>query len=500
MPDTSIKLRVEVLKRLSSRLIPTRTSLRARLALGVGLPILLAMTSLAIIEFTNEREILEAHTARSVQQLGDIVLESLRTAMIENDDRMINQALLNIGNVEGASSIQIIDVDGQIYASSDASDVGVTLQRADVGCDECHSLPGDERTRTLHLSTVAGILRITTPILNEPDCVTCHTEGGTHLGMLLFDMSIVDLEEQLRGDLTAGLLTAIAGSFVVTAGAYVLMHRMVVNRVDIFRNPLEKLAEGDLSARVPSPPGIGDELDELADRFNQMASDLEEHTRAEQERTFVREHAIVEERKRIARELHDGLSQLLGFVNTKAIATRLLLEDEKLDSAGEQLTELEQAARESFIDVRAAILGLHSASTTGEGLANSLKDYTSQFSRLTTIPVDLEIDPKLDDRILPPEIELQLLRIVQEALTNIRKHASASQAWIRMSQENHSLELSIWDDGVGFEPGAPTPDAALRFGLDTMRERAETIGAQFRLDSSSGDGTRIVVRIHNQED
>jgi hypothetical protein len=152
MPDTSIKLRVEVLKRLSSRLIPTRTSLRARLALGVGLPILLAMTSLAIIEFTNEREILEAHTARSVQQLGDIVLESLRTAMIENDDRMINQALLNIGNVEGASSIQIIDVDGQIYASSDASDVGFTLQRADVGCDECHSLPGDERTRTLRLT------------------------------------------------------------------------------------------------------------------------------------------------------------------------------------------------------------------------------------------------------------------------------------------------------------------------------------------------------------
>jgi len=489
-----------VLKKLTARLIPTRTSLRARLALGVGLPILLAMSSLAIIEFTNEREILEAHTARSVQQLGAIILESLRTAMTENDDQMIKEALLDIGNVEGASSIQIIDIEGRVYASSDTSDVGMVLSRGSVGCEECHNLPSEERTRTLHLSTTHGILRITTPILNEPDCATCHTEGGTHLGMLLFDMSIVDIEEQLRGDLTAGLLSAIGGSLLVTAGAYALMHWMVVSRVEIFRQPLAKLAAGDLTARVPSPPGIGDELDELAHSFNKMANDLEQHTRAEQERTFVREHAIVEERKRIARELHDGLSQLLGFVNTKAIATRLLLQNEKIDAAEKQLTELEDAARDSFIDVRAAILGLHMASTTGEGLANALRDYTTQFSRLTTIPVDLDIDPSLDDRTLPAEIELQLLRIVQEALTNIRKHSSASQAWIRMSQENHSMELSIWDNGVGFELEASAPDAALKFGLDTMRERAETIGAEFRLDSSSGGGTRVVVRLHHQED
>jgi signal transduction histidine kinase len=420
--------------------------------------------------------------------------------MIENDDRMINQALRNIGNVEGASSVQIIDVNGQIYASSDASNVGMILQRDDVGCNECHNLPADKRTRTLHLSTIAGILRITTPILNEPVCATCHTEGSTHLGMLLFDISIVNLEEQLRSELTTGLLIAITGSLLVSAGAYALMHWLVVSRVERFREPLAMLAEGDMSARVPSPAGIGDELDELAESFNKMSSDLEEQTRAEQERTFVREHAIVEERKRIAHELHDGLSQLLGFVNTKAIATRLLLENDKIDSAGAQLTELEKAARESFIDVRAAILGLHMASTTGEGLANSLRDYTNQFSRLTSIPVDLEIDPDLDDRTLPPEIELQLLRIVQEALTNVRKHASASQAWIRMSQENHSMELSIWDDGVGFDPEAPAPDAALRFGLDTMRERAETIGAEFQLNSTIGSGTRVVVRLHNQED
>jgi signal transduction histidine kinase len=488
-----------VLRRLLSRFIPVRSSLRARLALGIGMPILLVMSSLAIIHFTNDRKILEAHTARSVQQLGAIVLESLRSAMTENDDRMINQALLNIGNVEGASSVQIIDVEGRVYASSDASSVGMVWQRDDVGCDECHSLPSDERTRTLHLSTAGGILRITTPILNEPECATCHTESGTHLGMLLFDMSIADLDEELRSELTAGVLSAIAGGLLVAAGAYVLMHWMVVNRVEIFRQPLAKLSEGDFSARVPLPSGPNDELDELAASFNKMAGDLDQHARAEQERTVVREHAIVEERKRIARELHDGLSQLLGYVNTKAIATRLLLQNEKIDAAEEQLSQLEEAAREVFFDVRAAILGLHMASTTGEGLANSLEEYTSQFSRLTGIPVGLEIDPEMQDKTLPAETELQLLRIVQEALTNIRKHASASQAWIHMSIEDHTIELSIRDNGTGFDPEQPAPDSALKFGLETMRERAEAIGAKILVDSSSGSGTRVVVRLKEEE-
>ncbi len=487
-------------KKLSSRLIPLQSSLRARLAIGVGLPILLAMLSLAFIDYLNERELHDTHTARSVQQLGDVVLGSLRTAMTDNDDRMITQALINLGDVQGVSSVQIIDVDGRIYASSDASDAGMILQRDAVGCEECHNLPSEERPRTLHLGASGGILRITTPILNEADCASCHVDSGTHLGMLLFDMSILDLEEQIIDDLRVGLLIAIAGGLVVTLGAYLLMHWMVVRRVEAFRDPLAMLAAGDFSARVPIPAQPSDELDELAESFNKMASDLEQHSRAAQERTNVREHAIVEERRRIARELHDGLSQLLGYVNTKAIATRLLLQNKKTKDAEQQLSELEDATREVFIDVREAILGLHMASKIGGGLANSLREYTTQFSRLTSIPVELNIAPEVERRSLPAETELQLLRIVQEALTNIRKHASASQAWVSMNPENRSMTLSIRDNGVGFDPEDPPPDAALKFGLDTMRERAEAIGAEFRLDSSSGNGTRVVVKLRNQED
>lgn len=480
-------------KEFPSRLVPLRSSLRARLALGVGLPILLAMSSLAYIGYLSERELQETHTARSVQQLGDVVLGSLRTAMTDNDDRMITQTLVNLGDVEGVSSVEIIDIEGRVYASSDLSRTGTLWRREDQGCEECHSLPSEDRQRTLHLGTTDGILRITSPILNEAECASCHVDSGTHLGMLLFDISIVDLEEQLMADLRVGLLIAIAGGLFITAGAYLLMHWMVVRRVEVFREPLTRLAAGDFSARVPAPTQPTDELGSLAEIFNEMASDLEQHTRAEQERTDVREHAIVEERTRIARELHDGLSQLLGYVNTKAIATRLLLQSGKSEEAAQQLSQLEDAAREVFIDVREAILGLNMASKTGEGLATSLREYTTQFSRLTSIPVGLEISPELEDRFIPAETELQLLRIVQESLANVRKHAAASRAWVKMSLDDQSMMLSIEDNGVGFNQQKPTSDDSLTFGLDTMRDRAEAIGADFRLDTSSGNGTRVIV-------
>ncbi len=486
-------------KKPLSSLIPLRSSLRARLALGIGLPILLAMSTLTYLHYLSEKRLFEAHTARSVQQLGNVVLESLRSAMIENDDRMITQALINLGNVEDVSSVQIIDVEGLVYASSNVSIVGTTWARESVGCQECHRLPSEERPRTLHLESGGGILRITTPITNEPECTACHADSGPHLGMLLFDMSIVELQYQLQADLRSGLLVAVGGSLLVVLGAYLLMHWMIVRRVEVFRKPLTKLAAGDFSARVPAPSQPTDELGDLAEIFNNMASDLEQHTRAEQERTNVRELAIVEERKRIAHELHDGLSQLLGYVNTKAIATRLLLKKDDTEAAEQQLSQLEEAAREVFIDVREGILGLHVASKTGEGLASSLQEYTSQFSRFTGIPVELQIEAEFENHPVPPETELQLLRIVQEALANIRKHASASRAWVKIGLKNHAMILSIRDNGVGFDPDNLSSDASLRFGLDTMHERAETIGAEFRLESSSGNGTYVVVVLENQE-
>ena len=94
-----------------------------------------------------------------------------------------------------------------------------------------------------------------------------------------------------------------------------------------------------------------------------------------------------------------------------------------------------------------------------------------------------------------PEAEVQLVRIVQEALHNIRKHAGARIASVRLRRDGEAIVLVVEDDGAGFDPAAPAPDARRHFGLATMRERAESLGGALTLDSVPGVGTRVTVRI-----
>jgi nitrate/nitrite-specific signal transduction histidine kinase len=148
-----------------------------------------------------------------------------------------------------------------------------------------------------------------------------------------------------------------------------------------------------------------------------------------------------------------------------------------------------------FIDVREAILGLKMAGQSGTGLTVALREFTAQFSRLSSLSVELALAPGIEDLALSAETELQLLRIVQESLTNVRRHASATNAWVDLRINDGVLCLTISDNGKGFNPDSAWVNHRPQFGLSTMRERAEAIGAEFDLDSGSGTGTRVTVRL-----
>jgi len=208
-----------------------------------------------------------------------------------------------------------------------------------------------------------------------------------------------------------------------------------------------------------------------------------------------REQVIVQERERIARELHDGLSQVLGYVNTKAMGIRLMVRNRQLKEALENLIQLEEASRELLIDVRAAILGLRMAGHIERGLDANLTEFAAQFSRMSGIPVDISISPDMKELRLGMNVELQLTRIVQEALFNVRKHASASHIEVKLSKVQDCLELSIIDDGIGFDKTVHQKDNVPGFGLATMQERAELIHAEFDLVSEPGHGTVVTVRL-----
>ncbi|MBI4769187.1 MAG: HAMP domain-containing protein [Chloroflexi bacterium] len=476
-----------------------RHSLRARLALGVTLPIFLALSSLSFVHYWRESLLAQDQARLAAAQLGQLLTGSLRHAMLVNDHDMLATVLKDVGAMNNVERIQVLDLSGQVKADSRASAVGQTREIGGPGCAECHRFAPAVRPRTVLLSAEGDILRIASPIPNEPACAGCHPGQVTHLGMLLADVPMLSLKQHLLQDLQTDLAISAGLTLLMTIGVYLLVHWLVVRRVEAFRQPLARYAGGDFASRLPVNASPTDEIGELASAFNRMADELERHAQEEKERSELRQRAIVEERERIARELHDGLAQLLGYVGTKAGAVRLLLNHHQITAAEKQLVQLEEAARELFVDVREAILGLKMAGRAEAGLPGMLREYTAQFNRLSGLPVELLISPEVEGLPLKAEVEMQLSRIVQEALTNVRKHASASTVRVSVRTDDDALELRVEDDGEGFDPAPIQAHHRPHFGLGTMQERAEAIAAQFSLTSQPGAGTCVTVRLALEE-
>ncbi len=198
-----------------------------------------------------------------------------------------------------------------------------------------------------------------------------------------------------------------------------------------------------------------------------------------------------EERLRLAHEMHDGLAQVLAYVNTKAQAVRELLRTSRPKEALEQLDQLSAAAREVYAEVRDAILGLRVTSAFGKPLARMLGEFIESWQDRSGVPVTSEIP---EDLAVPQAIELQLLRVVQEALTNVRKHAQAEQAWVAMRRQGDVLVITVEDDGIGFDLRHQRRSEVPRFGLKTLQERAEGSGGSFEVGPREGGGTRVLVR------
>jgi len=198
--------------------------------------------------------------------------------------------------------------------------------------------------------------------------------------------------------------------------------------------------------------------------------------------------AILEERVRLAHEMHDGQAQVLAYVNTKAQAVKEFLKSGRYEQAAEQLEQLAHAAREVYSDVREGILGLRSALAGEDGLADILRRHVEQWQDQSGILADLDVDghPRVSS-----DIELQLVRIVQEALANVRKHSEAKSVKIEIRGWNGGVSIAVEDDGVGFNPETLGRSDRPRFGLATMRERSEAIGARFELKSEPERGTRM---------
>jgi len=206
----------------------------------------------------------------------------------------------------------------------------------------------------------------------------------------------------------------------------------------------------------------------------------------------VLDRAVLEERERIARELHDGLAQVLGYINTQTQAVKKLLEAQRIGDATSELDAMGAVSREVYADVREAIVGLRAVPA---GLVPALRDYLGRLPRMAGCEIELRVADDGETVALAPATEIQLVRIVQEALSNVRKHAGASRVEVNVGADEEHVGVEIVDDGKGFDVQLLDRTGWPRLGLQTMRERAQAIGGVFDLVSAPGQGTRIAIHV-----
>jgi signal transduction histidine kinase len=211
----------------------------------------------------------------------------------------------------------------------------------------------------------------------------------------------------------------------------------------------------------------------------------------------LRDLAVQDERERIAREMHDGLAQVLAYVNTKSQAVGELLADGRVADATRQLDQLATAARSLYVDVREAILTLSTPAAAERGAAAVLEEYAAQYAESSKLAVRFTATPDAVQAPLSNAAQSEVFSIAREALTNVRKHARAQRVSLDLRVDGHELVLLIKDDGAGFEADllAVGPERWPHFGLAGMRERAESIGGTIGWRSESGKGTEVELRV-----
>jgi signal transduction histidine kinase len=203
-----------------------------------------------------------------------------------------------------------------------------------------------------------------------------------------------------------------------------------------------------------------------------------------------RELSIVEERNRLARELHDSVSQkLFGLVLTAEAATTLLGRED--GAAGEQVTRLGELAQEALTELRELIFELRPPSLEDEGLAATLRKEVDMLRRVHGRDIELRI---AGAATCAPENEAEVLRVAQEALHNALRHAEAERIELRMEARDGRLVVTVADDGVGFDPDAPGVRSR-RLGLTSMEERARALGGSLAVVSRPGEGTTVTLEV-----
>jgi NarL family two-component system sensor histidine kinase LiaS len=285
----------------------------------------------------------------------------------------------------------------------------------------------------------------------------------------------------------------LAVSFLGAAYAFWHNNRLK-RRLDKLYDALLLLEKGQLTRGIPDLGEdeigrIGEQLDRISRKWEEQVSSLQRLSANNAELAQrVRFSAVTEERQRLARELHDAVSQQLFAISMTATALGRTM-DKDFDKARRQVALIEEMASVAQSEMRALLLHLRPVHLEGKRLPQGLEDLIMELKAKVPIEIVHEIDDEIE---LNKGIEDHLFRIVQEALSNTMRHSRADKMEIKLQHRTDYVRLYIRDNGIGFDMDSKKQAS---YGLITMRERVSEIGGAMELVSAPGKGTRIEIRI-----
>jgi NarL family two-component system sensor histidine kinase LiaS len=236
---------------------------------------------------------------------------------------------------------------------------------------------------------------------------------------------------------------------------------------------------------------IGDELNELGEKLGEQVKSLQRMADEKSELAkSAHKSAVIEERQRLARDLHDAVSQQL-FALTMMSEAALKQFEKNPEKAKEQLTDVVKAGTQTQTEMRALLLHLRPVQLSGDSLPTGIQKLVNELKQKSRMKFQLALEP---DLMLSETVEEHVFRIVQEALSNILRHANATTVKIEVFTRSRELFLHIRDNGKGFDIEEDS-DKKASYGLKTMRERTEELGGRFTIRTNIDEGTYIDIRI-----
>jgi signal transduction histidine kinase len=362
--------------------------------------------------------------------------------------------------------------DGELFATTEAP--------GDLTPEILQPFPADSGQRVRQLSTPwGGVIDVTTQLSN-----------GLTLQIGLAEDNIEAITNDVTFQIFSITLVMIVVGFMAAFFLTWILTRPILSLVEATR----AVTNGDLSRQVGR--WANDEIGDLAEAFNAMTRSLARAERERAERETLRENYIrgviaaqEEERKRIARELHDSTSQSLTSL---LVGLRNLEEASDLQTVHTRIEDIRKVVNNTLDEVHTLAWQLRPSVLDDLGLIAALQRYIEDYQRRYTIQVDF-VTRNLDER-LPVALETSLYRMVQEALTNIARHAKAQNASVLLEQRAQGIRLIIEDNGVGFDPESKVYSPK-SLGLQGLRERTQLFNGKLTIESQPGQGTSLFIEL-----